>query len=312
MSNNSSFWVYAKVAAIVTLSCALIVACSVAMVRPAEPTAARVKLTQLQADARLAGRAPVAMKDAELAVASAEAPQHDAELAAHRNYIADRKVDTARALAETRYAEDQRLALRQQRNDVRLAARTHEADVAVEHAAAAEAEGAKQKLAADQARGDADRARDDAAAANAAAASAADQSAELQRQIDAMQAKVTDRGLVLTLGDVLFSSGRSELRPTANGNLDRLAVFLGRYPDRSVAIEGHTDSVGTTEYNQDLSLRRANSVASYLTGQGVGSSRITTLGKGEMDPVADNGSATGRQENRRVEVIVSNPVVAQR
>ena len=319
MRSRSNAWVYFKVVAIATLSSALIVACSVAMVRPVEPSAARVKLAQLQADTKLAGRAPVAIKDAELAVATAEAPQRDAELAAHLAYIADRKVDTARALAETRYAEDQRLALRQQRNDVRLAARTREADAAVNQAAAAEAESATQKLAAEQARVeaeqarvDADRARSDTAAASAAAASAAEQSAELQRQIDEMQAKVTDRGLVLTLGDVLFTTGRSDLRPAANGNLDKLAAFLGRYPDRSVAIEGHTDSVGTDQYNQDLSLRRANAVASYLQGQGVGSTRISTLGKGESDPVADNASATGRQQNRRVEVIVSNPAVAQR
>jgi outer membrane protein OmpA-like peptidoglycan-associated protein len=291
MSNRSNAWVYTRVVAIVSLSCALIVACSVAMVRPGEPTAARVKLTQLQADARLSGRAPVAMKDAELAVASTEVPQHDADLAAHLAYVADRKVDTARALAETRYAEDQRLALRQQRNDVRLAARTREADAAVDQAAAANAA---------------------VAVANAAAASAADQSAELLRQIDELQAKVTDRGLVLTLGDVLFTSGRSELRSAANGNLDKLVVFLGRYPDRSLAIEGHTDSVGTTEYNQDLSLRRANSVASYLTAQGVGATRISTLGKGETDPLAGNDSALGRQQNRRVEVIVNTTAVAQR
>jgi len=290
---------------LVILTSALMVACSAAMVRPTGPTAARSKLTALQADPKLASRAPVAMKDAEQAVASAERPQSDAELATHLNYLADRKVDTARALAETQYAEDQRLALRQQRDSVRLAARTREADAAVSKAAAATAEGASQKLAADAARGDADQAHRDADQARG-------DTAELQRQIDTLQAKATDRGLVLTLGDVLFATGQANLRSAANGNLDRLVAFLGKYPDRSVSIEGHTDSVGSAQYNQDLSLRRANAVSSYLRGQGIAAARISTVGKGESDPVAGNDSADGRQQNRRVEVIIENLAVAQR
>jgi outer membrane protein OmpA-like peptidoglycan-associated protein len=303
---------YCKVLTILALSSALMAGCATAVVKPEGASAARSKLTQLQQDPKLAGRAPVAMKDAELAVASAELPQKDAELAAHRNYIADRKVDTARALAETRYAEDQRQALRQQRDNVRLAARTREADAAVSQAAAAQAEGASQKLAADQARSDADQARSDTEVARAAAATATDQAAELARQIALLQAKQTDRGFVLTLGDVLFASGQANLRATASGNLDKLVAFLDKYPDRSVAIEGHTDSVGSSQYNEELSLRRANAVGRYLTGHGVGPARISTLGKGESDPVADNDSADGRQQNRRVEVIIENLAVAQR
>ena len=305
MISTKRNWAYCKVLMIMTLSAALVVACSVAMVKSEGASAARSRLTQLQADPNLASRAPVAIKDAELAVAAAEMPQHDAELAAHQAYIAERKVDTARALAETRYAEDQRNALRMQRDKVRLAARTREADAATDKAAIAQAESASLKMATNAA-------RSETVAANAAAASAEAQSAELLRQIDVLQAKVTDRGLVLTLGDVLFASGRAELRSTSNGNLDKLVMFLGKYPDRSVSIEGHTDSVGSAEYNQDLSLRRANAVGSYLAAQGVGSTRINTMGKGKSEPVASNDSAEGRQQNRRVEVIVNNLAVAQR
>jgi outer membrane protein OmpA-like peptidoglycan-associated protein len=134
----------------------------------------------------------------------------------------------------------------------------------------------------------------------------------LQRQIDELQAKDTDRGLVLTLGDVLFESGKADLKSGATGNLNKLIAFLNNYPSRTVMIEGHTDSVGGEDYNQGLSQRRADSVKSYLAGQGIDSGRLDASGHGESDPVADNESAAGRQQNRRVEVIISNPAIASR
>jgi outer membrane protein OmpA-like peptidoglycan-associated protein len=127
-----------------------------------------------------------------------------------------------------------------------------------------------------------------------------------------LQAKPTDRGLVVTLGDVLFMTGRADLQPGAVGNLGRLVTFLNKYPGRTVAIEGYTDSVGSEDYNQRLSERRADSVKSYLIGQGIGSTRLSASGKGESDPVAANDSASGRQQNRRVEVVISNPPAAAR
>jgi outer membrane protein OmpA-like peptidoglycan-associated protein len=283
----------------------LAAACTTAPVKPDGAAEARVKLTQLQSDPNLASRAAVAIKDADAAVRAAEQPELNKELAAHRVYLADRKVDTAKALAETRLAEDQRAAITAQRDSARLDARTHEADAAKGQAAAARAEGAEQKLAADQARSDAN-------TAQLAAASSEQQAAELQRQIDVLHAKPTDRGLVLTLGDVLFTSGRADLKPGATGNLNKLVAFLDKYPDRSVSIQGYTDSVGSEDYNQGLSERRANSVKSYLAGQGIGSMRLSASGKGRNDPVADNDSAAGRQQNRRVEVTISNPPAALR
>ena len=219
--------------------------------------------------------------------------------------MADRKVDTAKALAETRFAEDQRVVLTAQRDRARLDARTQEADAARGQAATARAEGAEQKAAADQA-------RIDASSAQRAAANSEQQATELQRQIDVLQAKPTDRGLVLTLGDVLFTTGKADLKLGATDNLNKLVAFLDKYPDRSIAIHGYTDSIGSEDYNQGLSERRAESVKSYLTGQGIGSSRITASGKGRSDPVADNDSAAGRQQNRRVEVIIGNPPTALR
>jgi outer membrane protein OmpA-like peptidoglycan-associated protein len=310
-TNHNSMMVHGTLIAAAVASI-LLAACTVAPVKPDGAMEARAKLTQLQSDPNLASRATAAIKDADMAVRAAEQPEPDKELAAHRVYLADRKVDTAKALAETRFAEDQRAVLTAERDKSRLDARTREADVAKGQVATARAEGAEQKAAADQARVAADQARTDANTAQLAAANSEQQSAELQRQIDALHAKPTDRGLVLTLGDVLFTTGRADLKPGATGNLDKLTAFLDKYPDRSVAIQGYTDSVGNDDYNQGLSERRAESVKAYLTSQGIGSTRLVASGKGRSDPVADNDSASGRQQNRRVEVVISNPPAAMR
>lgn len=283
----------------------LLAACATSAVKPDGAALARNKLTLLQSNSDLSGRAPVAIKEADAAVAVAEQPEADPALAAHRVYLADRKVETARALAETRFSEDQRVGLIAQREAARLDARTSEADAARAQVVDARAAGAQQKLAADQARGEAD-------AAHQAAANSEQQSAELQRQIDLLQAKATDRGLVLTLGDMLFATGRADLEPDASNNLNKLVVFLNKYPERTVAIEGFTDSVGTQDYNQTLSRRRADSVKSYLERKGVDSMRLSAAGRGMDDPIAGNDSAAGRRSNRRVEVIINNPASALR
>jgi outer membrane protein OmpA-like peptidoglycan-associated protein len=132
------------------------------------------------------------------------------------------------------------------------------------------------------------------------------QSAQLQAEIDQLKAKQTDRGLVLTLGDVLFDTGRASLSPGAAAKLDRLAAFLNEHPDRRVQIEGFTDSVGGDAYNLDLSERRAEAVKAALTMRGIDPSRIATEGYGKAYPVASNGDSGGRQLNRRVEVVIGN------
>jgi outer membrane protein OmpA-like peptidoglycan-associated protein len=271
------------------VSAILLAACATAPGRPDAASEPREKLTQLQGDPNLASRAPQALEAAEAAVRLAEQPEADQDLVTHRVYLADRKVDTARADAQTRYAEDQRAVISSQRDQARLDARTHEANVAEGQVAVA--------------RGEAD-------VANQAAARSAQHVSELQLQVQALQAKPTERGLVLTLGDSLFSSGRANLQPGANGNLTRLVAFLGRYPDRTVVIEGHTDSIGSEDYNQGLSERRAGAVKSYLLDQGVSPMRLTSSGKGASDPVAGNDTEAGRQRNRRVEVIISEPATA--
>lgn len=270
-----------KALAAASVAALLLAGCASAPVVPTGAADVRTKLSALQADPNLANRAPAAIKDAEAAVQLAEKPveKSDTALGAHRVYMADRKVEIARARASTLYAEDQRAKRAEERGAARLDARTQEAD----------------------------RARADATAARASAADSARESEELARQIAALRAETTDRGLVLTLSDLLFATGRADLRPGTTSNLDRLVEFLNRYPDRNVQIEGHTDNVGSAEFNQGLSERRAESVKSYLVRQGIDPRRLTATGLGLYQPIADNATASGRQQNRRVMLIIDNP-----
>jgi OmpA-OmpF porin, OOP family len=125
----------------------------------------------------------------------------------------------------------------------------------------------------------------------------------LEAELADLKVRKTERGLVLTLGDVLFDTSQATLKPGAYGTLDRLATALRENSERKVLIEGHTDNVGSDESNQGLSERRAQSVQSALIQRDVARSQVTALGKGENFPIASNDSADGRQSNRRVELI---------
>lgn len=262
----------------------LLAACATPPGKPEGADNARMKLAKLQADPQLASRAPLAIKEAETAVSNAEQPQRDVEEGKHLVFIADHKVDIAAAQAQTRLLVDQRKTLSEQREKARLDSRTREAD----------------------------KAHDDATVARNDADGARRQSEDLQKQLDALNAKATDRGLVITLGDVLFDTARAQLKSGATMHLGKLAAFLNQYPDRTVTIEGYTDSVGSEDYNLDLSQRRADSVRAFLVGQGIAANRLVTSGKGEDAPVASNDSAAGRQQNRRVEVVIANTTTSMK
>lgn len=130
------------------------------------------------------------------------------------------------------------------------------------------------------------------------------------KALQALNAQPTDRGQVITFGDVLFDTGKSDLKSGARRDARQLAGFLKANPERKVRIEGFTDTVGNDASNQKLSEQRADAVAYGLIQQGVDPARITTRGYGEEYPVAGNDTASARQLNRRVEVIVSNGSMA--
>jgi len=132
------------------------------------------------------------------------------------------------------------------------------------------------------------------------------EAARAQAELEQLKATPTPRGSVMTLGDVLFDTGRAELKPGAARKLDQLVQFLMEHPERRVQIDGFTDSVGSDSYNEELSQRRADSVKAALLSRGVDASRISTEGYGKAYPVANNSDSGGRQLNRRVEVVIGN------
>lgn len=284
----------------------IIAACASAPVTLEGVAEVRSRLTTLRTNPELATLAAIEIQAAETAVRAAERPQKDRVLANHFLLIADQKVEIANAWAQSRLYENQRSALSTQGTEAQLAARTREADRARSAADIANDQAAMARHQANMARNATATANEQSAVARNDADAARAETQELQRQITELNTRMTDRGLVVTLGDVLFETGKSELRGGTQQNLDKLAAFLTRFETRTIQIEGHTDSVGTDSSNQILSQQRADSVQGYLVQHGVNSSRIVSSGMGEVSPIASNDSSTGRQQNRRVEVIISN------
>ena len=134
--------------------------------------------------------------------------------------------------------------------------------------------------------------------------------ARLLQQLNAvLVTRDTARGLIATMPDVLFETNQYALRPAARESLAKVAGILLAYPDLRLEVDGHTDSVGSDAYNQQLSEKRAASVRDYLAQQGIPIASVTVQGFGKTQPVASNATATGRQQNRRVELVVSGEVI---
>jgi OmpA-OmpF porin, OOP family len=241
---------------------------------------ARTAYAQAEQTPAVVAHAPVPLQEANKALQRAErvwADDHDAEEVQHLATLAMQRVDIARAAAEKHLMETQIQQATEERDQVLLAARTREAQ----------------------------RAQLQAAQATQQAQEATSQLRQLQQELAALQAQQTDRGVVLTLGDVLFETGKADLRPGALRNLYPLVTFLQKYPERRVVIEGHTDNVGSDAYNLDLSQRRADAVRDFLLQNGVQAAQLSTRGYGKASPIASNATAEGRQRNRRVELIIS-------
>jgi len=280
-SRNSTFSLRCSLASM--LFATLVVSgCASAPATQSSLEGAKSQLAELQSNSLLANRAPVAMRDAEQAVKAAEQADTGSEDGEHLVFMAEQKVRIAETRAWERYYDDERQTLIDERDRAQLAARTREAE----------------------------QAREEARHATLQAETSQEETAQLRRQIEELNAKPTEQGLVLTLREVLFETDEYALKAGAHADLDRLADFLKQYEERDVRIQGHTDSTGDESYNRELSQQRANAVKEYLVSQGIAPQRIATLGRGEAMPIANNDSSAGRQLNRRVEILIENPAVA--
>lgn len=207
----------------------------------------------------------------------------------HLAYMAQQRTTIAQETGRQRASEQGMAEANAERDRMQLDARTREADAARQNTVSAQNQ---TRAAQDQTR------------------NAETRNRELQAQIKDLNAQTTPRGLIITISDVLFTSGQSELRASSMRNIDKLVAFLQNYPQRNVLIEGFTDSTGNDGLNMDLSQRRSDAVRGILIEKGVNGDRIATRGYGESHPVASNTTSGGRQLNRRVEIIVSNDTEA--
>lgn len=197
----------------------------------------------------------------------------------HLAYLTKQRVTIAQESAKNRAAQETISNAAAERDRMRLALRTNEADSAKRDLAQTEAEAQRMREA------------------------AAERVSDLESQLKELNAEKTDRGMVVTLGDVLFDTGKSELLAGSRNNLSKLAEVMKNNPETTALVEGHTDSVGSASYNYSLSQRRADSVRDALVNMGVKNDRLSTRAHGPDVPKADNGSAAGRQMNRRVEIV---------
>jgi outer membrane protein OmpA-like peptidoglycan-associated protein len=272
--------------------------------------AARDAVSKARSDPATAKSAAVELDRAGQALTRAEAAwanNRDNEETQHLAYLAKRRADIALAVGAQAQADERLQLAGAERERARLDARTREADVATQAARNAQANAQSAQANAQSAQADAQSAQMQAEAARRQAAQEAERAAALERDLKSLQARNTQRGLVVTLGDVLFASGSATLQPGAQRTVQQLAQVLQQYPERRVLIEGFTDSQGSDQMNLQLSQRRADAFRQALLSSGIASQRIEVRAHGEANPVADNSTAAGRQQNRRVEVLFSTP-----
>ncbi|HEX8787674.1 MAG TPA: OmpA family protein [Telluria sp.] len=218
-------------------------------------------------------------------------------------YIAKQRIATAQEVAKAKAAQAEVANAARERDKVQAEARAAESDRARRDA---EAQAASAQAQAQSAQAQAQDAQMQAQAAQQQAAQLAEHNAHLEALLSDLHAQQTNRGLVVTIGDVLFATDRADLNPNGMASVRKLAEVMMQNPDRTVSVEGFTDSTGSAAHNQQLSERRAGAVAQALTSMGVAPERVATHGYGESYPVASNDSAANRQLNRRVEIVLSN------
>lgn len=317
---------------IVILMVVLLSACTAPPKKDLALDRVRGELDDLKSNPELAGYAPLAVGEAERALRQAELASGDDLYRAYLVYMADRRIQIARTMAEREQHEQLLDELEKQRSDMLIKASKLEADQARKDAEQArllvattteeaerareEKEKAEQKEAesaraaqlsaeeADQARRLAESRASEAEYARLEADLASQQITSLTRQLENLQLRETESGVVVTLGDVLFASGQTTLVEGGRSSLAEVVDLLQTEPDKKIRVEGHTDSLGDAETNLQLSEQRARAVLEALVSMGVSSERISALGMGEDFPIASNEDEDGRARNRRVDVIL--------
>lgn len=298
---------------------------------------ARAVVSQTADNPEVVRRAPLELKAARDTIDKADnvwRNDRDEGEVNHLSYLAKQRAEVARNLARSRQVDEDVKDANSAGDKLRLEARTREAEKARLDATAAQNQTQTAQAQARQAQIDAANAQQNAAAATRMAAAdraqsiaaqeaaaaerlRAEQAAgtanaaqervrQLEAQLRDIEGKHTERGLLVTLGDVLFAFNKSELTPQAGPRLDKLASFLKQFPQRKLLVEGYTDAVGTDAYNMELSERRAEAIREALVARGVDTTRVVTKGYGKAYPVADNASVDGRAVNRRVEVVIAD------
>lgn len=305
MNRNSRF---VSSMALAGVACMLLASCAAPM-KNADLEKAREAFSAAKMDPDVVKRAPLGLQTAGSSLMLAESLyKADAEPAevSHQAYLALQRTAIARETASQKIAEENVEAASSERAKVLLAARTSEAETAYKRAQASSKE-------AQEARKQAEERSEQLAAKTAeaqqaidAARAAEERAKQLEAEVAQLQGIKSDRGLVITLGDVLFDTGKAELKGGAVVTISKIANFMKTYPTRTLLVEGFTDSRGSDSYNLDLSERRANAVRNALTAGGVESERVQVRGYGESYPIASNDTPEGRQLNRRVEVIISD------
>jgi outer membrane protein OmpA-like peptidoglycan-associated protein len=286
----------------VCASAVFLAACSSVPTTTATLDQARADFVSASNNPQVTNLAPLEFRQATVALdqANAAAARRDSLDAIDRlAYVAKQKIATAQEVARAKGAEASIANAGHERDKVRLEARTMEAERARQDAAVAQAQAAQ--------------AQQQAADAQAQAAAAQDQNRMLAERANKLEtllvelhATKTERGYVVTIGDVLFATDRAELTPNGMSTLRKLADVMAQNPGRTVLVEGFTDSTGTARHNQDLSERRAGAVTAALASMGVPRERVAMRAYGEAFPVAPNDNASNRQLNRRVEIVLSN------
>ena len=274
-------------------------------VAKAQLTKAQTAYRQAQSDPNVQAYAQLQLADAQKAVQAAEQAQNLEDMQ-QLAYLAEKKSQTASVVGAMRKTEQDTQMMGRETQDILLQKRERELKAARADAEQARASAEARARDAEAKAREAEQARAQAEQARRAAEAEQAKTAALAKELADLKAQQTNRGLVLTVGDVLFATGKAEVAAGGMRSIDKLAEWLKKNPTRNLLIEGHTDNTGSEDLNMKLSQQRAEAVRDQLVSRGVGADRITTKGYGPKYPVVANDSASGRQQNRRVEVVVLN------